>query len=144
MQVEDVGREAKERMRERKRDEQTKGKIWARPGQIEKDRNRTSFICFSHATKAQVPGFIDTAESGKKVNCVLMGVPMRIRSMKSSTTKNVTSPSLENLSTLKEEPAASIFKVLNLQISKSSHLAIVGKFIVHCRALHVGRVALSV
>jgi hypothetical protein len=27
MQAEDIGREAKERMRERKRDEQTKGKI---------------------------------------------------------------------------------------------------------------------
>jgi len=42
-----------------------------------KDRNRTSFNCFSRATKAQVYGFIDTAESGKRVNCVLVGVQMR-------------------------------------------------------------------
>lgn len=48
-------------------------------GQVKqkKDRNRTSFICFARATKAQVPGFIDTAESGKRVNCVLVGVQMR-------------------------------------------------------------------
>ena len=103
MQAEDIGREAKERMRERKRDEQTKGKIWARPGQTEKDRNRTSFIAFSRATKAQVPGFIDTAEPGKRVNCVLVGVQIRKAVYEGSTIAwDVTSRSLANLSTFRK------------------------------------------
>jgi len=34
-------------------------------------------LFFSRATKAQVPGFIDKAESGKGLNWVLVGVQMR-------------------------------------------------------------------
>ena len=47
-------------------------------GQVKQKRTEITLVSlFSRATKAQVPGFIDTAESGKGVNRVLLGVQMR-------------------------------------------------------------------
>jgi hypothetical protein len=48
-------------------------------GQTKQKRTEIALASFVfHAQqKLQMPGFIDTAESGKGVNCVLVGVQMR-------------------------------------------------------------------